>query len=342
MRPTTSDIAKEAGVSLATVDRVLNGRPGVRALTIEKVRSAIERLGYIRDVSAANLARQRTYHMVFVVPEGDNEFYQAIRETIIGCGTTAITDRTDVQLVTTPMHDPHALAKVLIDLNTQLIDGVALLAPETPMIRDAIGHLKKSGVAVIALISDLPNTQRDFFVGINNVAAGRTAGDLLGRFVGHKRGKLMVVSSSMQSHDSVERRLGFDDVIRNTFPCLDALPTMESHNDAQKIMRMVTQCYENHSDILGIYSLGAGSRMLTRCLAELDPNPRPVVIAHELTPHTENALRDGSIAAVITQDLGHIIRSSLRILRAMSDQIAIVASQERIRIEIIMKENLEG
>jgi len=152
----------------------------------------------------------------------------------------------------------------------------------------------------------------------------------------------MVVSSSMQSHDSVERRLGFDDVIRNTFPCLDALPTMESHNDAQKIMRMVTQCYENHSDILGIYSLGAGSRMLTRCLAELDPNPRPVVIAHELTPHTENALRDGSIAAVITQDLGHIIRSSLRILRAKSDQIAIVSSQERIRIEIIMKENLEG
>ncbi|WP_367648140.1 LacI family DNA-binding transcriptional regulator [Ruegeria arenilitoris] len=43
-----NDIARVAGASLATVDRVLNARPGVRGFTIEKVNKAIAELGYIR------------------------------------------------------------------------------------------------------------------------------------------------------------------------------------------------------------------------------------------------------------------------------------------------------
>jgi LacI family transcriptional regulator len=53
-KPTVNDIAREAGVSLATVDRVLNARPGVRARTINAVNDAISRLGYVRDMAAAN------------------------------------------------------------------------------------------------------------------------------------------------------------------------------------------------------------------------------------------------------------------------------------------------
>ena len=57
-KPTVNDIARVAGVSLATVDRVLNERPGVRAVTIQKVHEAIEELSYVRDTAAANLAEK--------------------------------------------------------------------------------------------------------------------------------------------------------------------------------------------------------------------------------------------------------------------------------------------
>ncbi|MFY8145905.1 MAG: LacI family DNA-binding transcriptional regulator, partial [Rhodobacter sp.] len=73
MRPTVNDIAREAGVSLATVDRVLNDRPGVRAKTAEAVQAAIRRIGYVRDVAAANLARQRDYRLAFVLPDTDSQ-----------------------------------------------------------------------------------------------------------------------------------------------------------------------------------------------------------------------------------------------------------------------------
>ena len=55
IRPTTKDLAKEAGVSRATIDRVLNGREGVKAKTVDKVNAAIKKLGFVRNISAANL-----------------------------------------------------------------------------------------------------------------------------------------------------------------------------------------------------------------------------------------------------------------------------------------------
>ena len=68
-KPTVNDIARVAGVSLATVDRVLNRRPGVRAVTVQKVHKAIDERGYVRDTAAANLARKRVYNFLFVLRE---------------------------------------------------------------------------------------------------------------------------------------------------------------------------------------------------------------------------------------------------------------------------------
>ena len=58
-RPTTKDLAKVAGVSLATIDRVLNARPGVRQATVERVNKAVKEINFVRDFSAANLARSK-------------------------------------------------------------------------------------------------------------------------------------------------------------------------------------------------------------------------------------------------------------------------------------------
>ena len=65
LRPTTKDLAKEAGVSRATVDRVLNGREGVKEKTVIRVNEAIEKLGFVRNIQAANLAKSQKYRFVF-------------------------------------------------------------------------------------------------------------------------------------------------------------------------------------------------------------------------------------------------------------------------------------
>jgi LacI family transcriptional regulator len=68
--------------------------------------------------------------------------------------------------------------------------------------------------------------------------------------------------------------------------------------------------------------------------------PDVVVIAHELTPLSRSALQGGEFDALISQDLGHIVRSAVRLMRARVDVVPYNALQERIRVEIFLKENL--
>jgi LacI family transcriptional regulator len=340
-RPTVNDIARAAGVSLATVDRVINARAGVRAKTIDRVNEAIDRLGYVRDLAAANLARQRNYRVAFVLPAGESEFIATIAETIGRSWPIARLDRTMIEVIRFPGEDPHALAAILGDLGAGgQVDGVALMAPETPPVRDAVRGLRAAGVAVVALVSDLPNSNPSHFVGIDNAAAGRTAAVLLGRFLGSRPGPVMVVAESMLLRESIERRLGFDAVMQARFPGREVLQTLESHGSARTLAEIVGRMVANAPDIAGVYAMGGGNRALTRTLAALDPPLRPVIIAHELTPHARAMLRDGTIDAVITQNVGHLVRSALRVLRAHADGVPIDPGQEQIRIDIVINENL--
>jgi LacI family transcriptional regulator len=335
-RPTVNDIARAAGVSLATVDRVMNARPGVRENTIRKVNEAIQRLGYVRDVAAANLARQRIYRFVVVLPDVPSQFLQGLRQAIEAAGLLA--DRTEVRIVVVPPRDPHALVRRVTTLGDRP-DGVAIMATETPHVRDLIAHLKGEGAAVVSLVTDQPNAARDHFIGIDNLAAGRTAARLLGRFVGPRPGAVAVVVNTMLARDMVERRLGFDAVMAESFPHLRPLPSLEGHDDHELTERVTALCLAGNPDTVGLYLVGAGTRGVSQAI-RASGIARPVFVGHELTPHTRAALMDGTMDAVITQDVGHIARSTLRVLRARADGFDIDPAQERIRIEIILKENL--
>lgn len=340
MRPTVNDIAREAGVSLATVDRVLNDRPGVRARTVAAVQDAIRRIGYVRDVAAANLARQRDYRLAVVLPDTDSQFIGTLLEALAEAGRASAPLRTDVVLRRFPSEDPHALAAILAALPEAGVLGVALMAPETPMVRDAIRSLRHNGLSVVALVSDLPNTERDHFIGIDNRAAGRTAAVLTGRFLRRSPAQVMVLADSMLLRESIERRLGFDAVMLARFPEIEVLPSLETHGQGALLEDIVAQTLARWPAIGAIYSLGTGQRALTTCLDRLGGRGHLVVIGHELTPHARSALETGRMDAVITQNVGHLMRSALRVLRARIDRVPIDPSQEQIRIEIVIRENL--
>ncbi|MDD9908089.1 MAG: LacI family DNA-binding transcriptional regulator [Ahrensia sp.] len=339
-RPTVHDIASKAGVSLATVDRVLNSRPGVRAKTIDKVNAAISEIGYVRDVAAANLARQRDYRFVFVIPKGESWFLRQLENVIDEARHRVISQRIQVETVRVDADNPHALVAMLDHFGYHRVDGIAVMAPETPQLRDAITHLRQEGITVLALLSDLPNSAVDDFVGIDNVAAGRTAAALIGRFMGETSARdILVIAGSMLARDHIDRRLGFDQTIQAMFPKLRVLPTLEAWNDANVIAKRLPALLAANRQIGGIYSVGGGNSGVIDVLAKQGRGD-VTVIAHDLTPITQHGLLSGVIDALIVQDLGHAARSAVRLMRARRDREPVLQAQERIRLEIIIKENL--
>ena len=338
--PTINDIARVAEVSLATVDRVLNARPGVREKTVQKVNQAIADLGYVRDTAAANLARGRVYNFVFILPANSNEFLISLEAQTQALAQSLRHERTRISVVRVAAFDPVALARAIKEIDGQKVDGVAIFGPETPSVRDSIAHLKANGVSVVSLVADIPSSGRDHYIGVDNIAAGRTAAQLLGRFLEPKQGKILVLTGSMLARDHLERRLGFDEVMARDFPQLQVLASLEGRDDPDLIERLLPVVLADNPDVIGIYSSAAGNEGLLRFFDSNTSENAPVVIAHELTPLSRAALAKGMFDAVISQDSGHLVRSAVRVMRAKVDNIPINSAQERIRIDVYLKENM--
>ena len=340
MKPTVHDIASRAGVSLATVDRVLNRRPGVSARTREKVDQAVSELGFVRDVAAANLAKGRIYPLTFIIPSNDNSFMRGLRLSLDEARERAGVERIAIRLIDVPAFDADALAKALRDAAAEQPAGIAFVAVDAPEVAAAASEIVSAGIPLVTLVSDLSGAERDHYAGIDNAAAGRTAASLLGRFAAGRDGKVAVLAGSMLVRDHRERCDAFASVITQDFPGLAVLPVIEGRDDPVVVERKVSALFADRSDIVALYSLGAGNRGLVKALERQPAEWRPVVIAHELTETTRGALQAGLIDAVLNQDAGHEVRSAIRVLKAKADGLPVVAAQERIRIDIFLKDNL--
>jgi LacI family transcriptional regulator len=338
-RKTLQDVARTAGVSLATVDRVLNRRPGVHAHTAERVQQAIAQLKYRPDRFAARLARGREHRFQYILPTGSNAFMQALAERVRVTAEYVADERVRIGITHVDVFDGDVLAAALDALQGE-VDGVAVVALDHPTVRQAIDDLVASGVTVVTLVSDAPRSRRSHYIGIDNAAAGRTAASLLGRFLGGRPGKVGLVAGSMALRDHIERQIGFEQVIARDFPALTLLPVRESRDDDDRVEELATGLLREHPDLVGLYNIGAGNGGIVAAL-EASGRARDVVfIAHELTPFSRRHLIRGTIDAVINQDPGHEARSATRLLIAERENAPYDSGQERIRIDIFIRDNV--
>ncbi|WP_372395375.1 LacI family DNA-binding transcriptional regulator [Azospirillum sp. HJ39] len=353
---TLRDVAAAAGVSLATADRVVNGRPGVSAKTARKVHEAVQRLGFRPLAAAAELARARSWRFAVILPRGSNRFMMDIADNVRAQAGWFRARRIAVEIVETDLFDPDRLAAELAGLAGRF-DGVAVVALDHPRIRAAIDDLVAGGMAVVTLVSDAPSSRRQHYVGIDNIAAGRTAGSLVGRFLcgpwgpahavkmggqmgGQTGGAVGIVTGSASLRDHAERRFGFGQVLAEEYPQLTLLPPVEGRDDPERNRELVRRMLADTPGLMAIYNTGEGSVGIGEALAEAGLARRILCIGHELTPATRRMLLDGTVAALVAQDPGHEARSMARVLHALVTGQEIVAAQEHIRVQVILRDNL--
>lgn len=336
---TLKDIAREAGVSLATVDRVLHDRPGVRSETQDRVKAAIARHQFRPDPAASELARSRPLRFAMVLPTGNNAFMQQISAQAIDLKPWLTRRRANLDIITTDVFNPAMLAETLEGLAGRY-EGAAVVALDHPRVRAAIDDLVVSGMHVVTLVSDVPTSRRKRYVGIDNIAAGRTAGMLVGRLAWQHRGRIGIVAGSLSLRDHAERIFGFSQVLSSEFPQFEVLPPIEACDDDSLSAELTERLLEETPDLVGLYNVGAGTGGVTDALVKADRAQHLVFVGHELTSASRRALLHGVMDAVIAQDAGHEARSAIRILMALGRDDAIIEEQERIRIDIIMRDNL--
>jgi LacI family transcriptional regulator len=333
------DVAREAGVSTATVDRVLHGRPGVREATIRRVKDTIERLGFRPNAAAAELARARSIRFGFVMPENINPFMEEIVSNLAKMRAMLSANRTALDVVGTNVFDPEVLAKTL-ETNGPQFDGIAVVALDHPRVRAAIDELVEAGIHVVTLVSDAPSSRRSHYIGIDNTAAGRTAGSLIGRFAGERTGKVAIIAGSLSLRDHAERLFGMTQIVSAEFPNLAHLPVAQGYDDDVRNSEITRRLLDENPDLVGVYNIGAGTEGVGQALIDAGRSRHVVFIAHDVTPLTQRYLLLGVVDAVISQNPGRQARSAVRILTALSRKEPPLAEQEYIGVEIVMRDNM--
>jgi LacI family transcriptional regulator len=338
--PTIAEIARIAGVGTATVDRVLNRRPGVNADTVQRVLQAVSELGAPQQPGRPR--RGENFRFAFVLPAEESPFIGLVDRQIAQSAPdfrhghiTEVTHRIEAG-------DPARFAAELAQVDS--CQGIALLAPDLPPIKLAINELVRSGVHVVTLFSDVAGSMRSTSVGADNRAAGRTAGLLLARMArSDGRDTLLLSSQATRLSAEIERRIGFAQVIEERFAALKMVRTPDLPADDAGACEALLRFLRDDVDVdrlAGIYNVGSGSAGVARALAGAGLAAQVGVVAHDLTEEHRSLLSASALSYVLHQDIHYCVLTAARVLRALCENVRGALNVVQPRVEILTAENL--
>lgn len=302
------EIARQAGLSEATVDRVLNHRPGVRASTVSNVQQAITDLDRQRSQLRLN---GRTF-LVDVVMQTPDRFSSAIKSALEAelpsLRPAVVRSRFDFRETGRPAD----IVKVLDDICHRGSMGVVLKAPDVPAISDAIAKLDRHGIPVVTLVTDLPLSSRVAYVGIDNRAAGSTAAYLIDRLLGEQPGDVLIALSRSAFRGEEEREIGF----RATMRSRSARPLIEQTDTDgldDTVRESTLRTLQRNPGINSVYSIGGGNQAILEAF-DVAGRRCQVFVGHDLDRDNVRLLRDERLTAVIDHDLRYDMRLACQVI----------------------------
>ncbi len=308
-------IAHAAGVSTATVDRVLNSRLPVREGTALRVIEAAERLGY----HAVHVMRQRlptagaSHRLGFCLQKRASPFYQALAQALREAVERQSGGRSTTLIEFVDDLEPLAIGEKLLELGRRC-DALGVVALDHPHVNGAVAQLHAEGHPVLALLTDLSAPQRLGCVSIDNRQRGRTAAWAVRR-LSRSEGVVGVFVGSHRYQGQEISEMAFRSALREQAPALRVLDAQVNLEDEQMAYEATLGLLQRNPDLVGLYdSAGGGAVGIVRALREEGQGRGIVLVCHELTPAHRLGLVDGIIDLVIQTPLAALTDTAVRLL----------------------------
>ena len=303
------EIALQAGLSEATVDRVLNNRDGVRKHTAQRVRQAIREL----DGQSEQAGLTGRKFVVDVVMQAPDRFSESVR---IALEEEMPALRPAVFRARYHFSEAPKLSDLVAQIDriaARGTHGLFLKAPDVPEIAAAVDRVAARGAPVVTLVTDVANCRRAAYVGMDNRAAGETAAYLIGEWLGSAKARILTTLSSNRFRGEEEREIGFRQALRARHPNLGIVEVSEGLGIDSATGALVRKALAANPDVVAAYSIGGGNRAVIEAFQAISRKCR-VFIGHDLDADNLSLLREKRISAVLHHDLCFDLRSACRVV----------------------------
>lgn len=307
-RPTIEDVSHAAGVSPATVDRVLNGRQKVREETARRVYEAAQKLGYHGVGLIAQRMRAELPYIRFgiVLHKERQEFYKAFRTELEKAALNLTSVRADLKIRFSPSQNPADFVNEMAGL-AQEVDALAATAITDNAISEEVERLQALGIPCFSVLNDFAAGIRQSYLGLNNLKVGRIAASIIALSV-DKPGKVAVFVGGHRWHGHELRETGFRSFLREKAPRFQTLETLVNLETRQLTYEATLDLLHRHPDLRGIYCAGGGMEGAIAALREVREPGEVALVVNELTSDSRKALADGYVVLVIGTPLATLCR----------------------------------
>ena len=352
-KTTVKEIARLAGVSIGTVDRVLHDRGGVSAETKEKICGIISSLGYEPNILARQLSLKKTYTFRVITPRSDQDSgywelcLQGIRRAELALALYGCAVRVDEF----DRYDEAAYRKLLAGAVDDPCDGL-LLAPVMPEIlgpaldrlgRGAKGRKFANPTPYVFFDGDLEEASPLAVVAQDPFRGGYLAGRVMS-LLSPGADRLLALSAHAEDRHIAQRIDGFRSFFRDhgqvrridavECPGLDRTPAGKSA--LEKVLG-------NAEDLGGVLVANSSGHVVGDWLAARGLKSRLAVVSWDAVPDNVRALRYGSIDCLVSQRPAEQAREALELLFSAvvrGEDVPALRLSADIPLELFFKENI--
>lgn len=340
-RPTIADVAREAGVSVATVDRVLNGRERVRESTARRVYEAAHRIGYHAAALIASRIQQQLplRRLGFVLLKEKQAFYQAFATEIERAVRAAPNIRGEAIIEFAASQTPADFARLMRGMKGRA-QAVAATAVTHHEVTEAVRELKDAGIPSFSLLNDFAQGVRQNYVGLNNLKVGRIAASMIATAV-HRPGKIAVFVGGYRWHGHELRETGFRSYFRENAPQFTVLDTLVNLETRQLTYEATLDLLARHPDLRGIYCAGGGMEGAIAALREARQPGDVALVVNEITPESRAALADRRVVLAIATPLTKLCTELVGLMTgAIEHGVSDFSGQHFLQPELYLPESV--
>ena len=339
------DIAKRAGVSVGTVDRVLHERPNVSPKALEKVKQALAEMDYKPNMYASALAHNKSYNFVCIIPKHESEAYwEEVEEGVSDCCDRYRDFRIFNKVYYYNRFSTDTFAKTMNEVLKYNPDGVVIVPSKIDITRRYTDLMHERNIPFILLDSYMPDLKPLAFFGQDSFASGYYAARML-MLMAPKEKEIMLMKqmrdNNVASKQQENRETGFRHYMHDHFPSVTIHEVNLSLDEKREKYDTILENFFNaHPQIHHCITFNSKAHLVGEYL--LKSNRRNIqILGYDMVPKNAECVRQGSISFLIAQ---HAYLQGYACIETLFRAIVLKKEVDPVNympIELLSRENID-